>query len=507
VRVLLDTNVLIHREAAMVVRRDIGKLFFWLDKLRCDKCVHPVSLEEIGKHDDPRVRSTFEAKLQSYHLLRTTAPISPEVQQAGANDMTENDRNDTLLVNELFAGRVDLLISEDRGLHNKAVALGIDDRAFTIEAFLEKSIAENPALVDYKVLAVKQVAFGQVDVHSDFFDSFREDYGGEAFDTWFNRKADEPAYVCYEGQDLVAFLYLKVEGTEEYYGDIEPRFEQKRRLKIGTFKVELNGYKLGERFLKIVFDNAIRQKVDEVYVTIFPRTIEQKRLIETFETFGFKKHGTKISTIGEETVYVREMTPAFNADDPKLTFPYVSRSSRAFLVPIYSTYHTSLLPDSILRTESPTDFVEQEPHRNAILKVYVSRSIFRDLRRGDIIVFYRAAGIGGYYKSVVTTLGIVDGVYKNIRDEAHFISLCRRRSVFSDQELRDQWNYRKSSRPFIVGFLYAYSFLRRPTLKELIDNEIIRDIESAPRGFERITDEQFSKILELSKTDLRFIVD
>ncbi|MGP8226018.1 MAG: PIN domain-containing protein [Terracidiphilus sp.] len=503
-RVLLDTNVLIHREAATVVHRDIGKLFFWLDKLKCDKCIHPVSLEEIGKHDDPRVRSTFEAKLQSYHLLKTTAPIPVEVQQAGANDKTENDRNDTLLVNELFANRVDLLISEDRGLHKKAVELGIGDRAFTIEAFLEKSIAENPALVDYKVLAVRQVVFGQVDVHSDFFDSFRADYGGEAFDTWFNRKADEPAYVCYEGQDLVAFLYLKVEGPEEPYGDIEPGFKPKRRLKIGTFRVELNGYRLGERFLKIIFDNALLQKVDEVYVTIFPRTIEQQRLIEILTDFGFKEHGIKINSYGKEAVYIRDMTPRFDTQDPKLTFPYIGRSSRAFIVPIYPEYHTSLLPDSILRTESPAEFVEQEPYRNAIRKVYVCRSIFRDLRKGDTIVFYRT---GGYYKGVVTTLGIVDGVYRQIRDEAQFISLCRKRSVFTDKELSNHWNYRKGDHPFIVGFLYAYSLPKRPTLKELIENGIIRDIDSTPRGFERIKTEQFSKILELSKTDLRFIVD
>jgi hypothetical protein len=148
-------------------------------------------------------------------VLKTTAPTSSDVQEIGATDKTENDRIDTLLVNELYANRVDLLISEDRGLHSKALALGVADRTFTIDAFLEKTIAENPELVDYKVLAVRKVAFGHVDVHSDFFDSFREDYNGAAFDRWFNRKADEPAYVCYEGQDLVAFLYLKVEGPEE----------------------------------------------------------------------------------------------------------------------------------------------------------------------------------------------------------------------------------------------------------------------------------------------------
>jgi hypothetical protein len=44
-------------------------------------------------------------------------------------------------------------------------------------------------------------------------------------------------------------------------------------------------------------------------------------------------------------------------------------------------------------------------------------------------------------------------------------------------------------------------------MKELIDNGIICDVDSAPRGFENITSGQFAKILDLSKTDLRFIVD
>ncbi len=503
-RVLLDTNVLIHREAATVVRRDIGTLFFWLDKLKYEKCVHPLSLQEIGKHQDARVRSSFQTKLQSYHVLKTTAPMAPEVQRLAADDRSSNDRNDTILVNELYADRVDLIISEDRGLHGKALTLGIAHRAFTIDSFLEKVTAENPELVDYKVLSVRRTHFGQVELRSPFFDSFRADYAGTDFDKWFNKKADDPAYVCYEGDTLVAFLYLKVESQDENYADIEPRFTRRRRLKIGTLKVESNGYKLGERFLKIVFDNAIRQRVEEIYVTIFRHTIDQQRLISLLEDFGFKEYGKKINTYGEESVYVRDMTPQFDADDPKMTFPYVSRSSRAFIVPIYPEYHTTLLPDSILKTESPADFVEQEPHRNAIRKVYVSRSIFRSLRRGDTILFYRT---GGYYKGVVTTLGIVDGVYIKIKDETQFIGLCRKRSVFSDKELRDQWNYRKGSRPFIVGFLYAYSLPKRPTLKELIDNGIVRDIESVPRGFEQITQDHLSTILSLSRADPRVIVD
>jgi predicted nucleic acid-binding protein len=174
-RILLDTNILIHREASTVVRRDIGDVFFWLDKLHHEKIAHPVSIAEIEKHRDEKVRNTFRAKLQSYNVLKTSAPISPQAQQFAATDRNENDRNDTIIINEVLAGRVDLLITEDRGVHRKAALLGIADRVFTIEAFLEKVSAENLDLVDYKVLAVKKALFGNIDVAGGFFDSFRTD--------------------------------------------------------------------------------------------------------------------------------------------------------------------------------------------------------------------------------------------------------------------------------------------------------------------------------------------
>jgi len=503
-RVLLDTNILIHREASTVVRRDIGNVFFWLDKLRHEKIAHPISLAEIERHQDEKVRHTFRAKLQSYNILKTTAPPSPQAQQFAATDTSENDRNDTIVINEVFTNRVDLLITEDRGVHTKASLLGIADRVFTIDAFLEKVTAENPTLVDYRVLAVKKTAFGSVDITSGFFDSFRADYGGAAFDKWFARKADETAYVCYEAQDLVAFLYVKIEGPEENYNDIAPIFPPKRRLKIGTLKVEMNGYKLGERFLKIVFDNALRQGVEEIYVTIFRYDPDQERLIRLLQEFGFFEYGTKTSLHGTELVLVRSMTPTFDVAAPALTFPYVSTSTPCYIVPIYPDYHTNLLPDSILRNESPADFVEQLPHRNAIRKVYISRSINRDLHRGDAIVFYRT---GGYYRSVATTVGVVENVYTQIRDAAHFISLCRKRSVFSDEELIKWWDYKKSNRPFIVEFLYAYSFTKRPNMKELIDHGIIRDIDSAPRGFEPLPKDQFRTILQLAQAEPRSFVD
>lgn len=270
-KALLDTNIVIHREASTVVNQDIGTLFKWLDKAKYEKCVHPITVEELQKHDDEKKLNTLNIKLQSYSVLKTIAPLAKEVQTVSTKiDTNANDINDTRLLNEVFQGRVDILISEDKKIHAKAIQLGIQDQVFRIDGFWEKVVSENPDLIDYGVLSVTKKHFGDIDLQDQFFDSFRRDYNG--FDRWFNKKADEIAYVTHKGNRILSFLYVKVEDENENYADLVPMFTPKRRLKIGTFKVLSNGVRLGERFLKISFDNALRCKVDEIYVTIFDKT-------------------------------------------------------------------------------------------------------------------------------------------------------------------------------------------------------------------------------------------
>lgn len=492
-RVLLDTNIIIHREAGKGINPDIGILFHWLDKLKATKCIHPLTITELNKHIDPIVVKTIGIKIAHYSTLKTEAVFEGAVKDLSDQiDNNSNDISDSKLLNEVYNGRVDFLISEDKKIHHKAQRLNIAERVFKIDTFLEKVTAENPDLVDYKVLAVKKQYFGEVTLSDSFFDSFRQDYQG--FDKWFNKKSDEVCYVCYQSDILSAFLFLKIEGEDENYSDISPILSKKRRLKIGTFKVTSNGYKIGERFLKIIFDNAFAQKVQEIYVTIFDRTPEQLRLIALLEDWGFVFHGTKSTPTGTEMVYVKDFDRKLpvNLNNPKLTYPYISRNSSVFLVSIYPDYHTELFPDSILRTESSKDFVDNEPHRNALSKVYISRSWERNLKSGDIIVFYRT---GGRRKGVATTIGVVESLVLNIQDEAHFIALCRKRSVFSDDELKKHWNHKKS-RPFIVNFLYVSSFRKRPNLDWLIENNIVRSIEDAPQGFVKISEGNFRDILK-----------
>lgn len=501
-RILLDTNIVIHREAPRIVIEKIGLLFYWFDKLHFTKYIHPATAEEINRLKDEDRRKTFNIKLSSYTILNVPSALHPNVKKICAPlDFNENDSNDTLLVNEAYNDRVDILITEDKKIKGKARLLGIEHKVFNVEEFLEKVIQENPELLDYKVLPIKQEYFGEIDLNDVFFESLKEDY--VYFEKWFNRKSQETAYICRSGEKILGFLYLKTEGEQEAYNEITPVFTRKKRLKVGTFKTALNRYLLGERFMKIIFDNAIVNEVDEIYVTIFDKRTEQKWLIKLFEEFGFISYGKKQNENGDELVYIRDMKRRFDPQHPKLTFPFISKRSRIFIVPIYPDYHTNLLPDSILKTENPEDFEDNEPFRNAISKVYISRSYRRDLRTGDLIVFYRT---GGLYKAVVTTLGIVESVVTNISSPEEFIKLCRSRSVFSEDELVKEWN-RNKYRPFVVNFLYAYSFPKRINMKRLIELGIIQDVQSAPRGFELLSPKSFELIIQETKTDERFIVD
>jgi len=501
-KALLDTNIVIHRESgSSFINQDIGILFKWLDKAKYTKCIHPLTVQEIQKNSNKQTVKSFYIKMGSYELLPSIAPLSPDLTKISANDKTDNDKIDTALLNELYAERVDILISEDKQIHNKANLLQLADKVYTINSFLERVASENPDLIDYKVLSVRQKLFADINLNDPFFDSFKEDYPG--FEKWFRKKANEKVYVTINKLNnlILSFLFLKREDKDEVYYDIEPIFKPKKRLKIGTFKVVSNGVRLGERFLKIVFDNALANKVEEIYVTIFDKRDEQKRLIELLEDWGFYRWGKKDTG---EFVYIRDFNKSVNEENPKLTFPFISKKSRVFIVPIYPEYHTELFPDSILRTESPLNFEDNEPYRNAIRKVYVSRSFDRNIKRGDTLIFYRT---GGIYKGVISTICIAEDVILNFKDEDDFVNACLKRSVFSEENLRNQWRYNSRNRPFIVSMLYTYSFPKRANLKTLIDNNVISGVDDVPRGFKQISLESFEIILKLTDTDESFIID
>lgn len=55
--------------------------------------------------------------------------------------------------------------------------------------------------------------------------------------------------------------------------DVEPVICANKILKVGTFKIEAHGTKMGEQFIKVIMDYATSENVDVCYVTIYENIV------------------------------------------------------------------------------------------------------------------------------------------------------------------------------------------------------------------------------------------
>lgn len=498
-RALLDTNIIIHRETMQATNYSIGKLYYWLDKLHYEKLLHPYTLAELRKADNVRQQQLYDARLSAYTHMQCVARQTDEfVSLLAEAPKTENDKIDNQLLYEVYCGRADILITEDRRMRSKAERLGIADKVLSINAFISKASADYPALVEYKALNVKKELMGNIDVKDPFFDTFRPAY--KDFEKWFARKSDEEAYICRSDKnDIIGFLYLKTEDESENYSNITPTFTPKRRLKVGTFKVEASGFRLGERFVKIIFDNAIARNLDEIYVTLFKDRDELKRLYDLLIRWGFYEYGTKEINGQQEIVLVKKLGAYDTANSVMANFPNLNKNSAKMILPIMSQYHTSLFPDSKLNTE--LDYIGNIPHRYALQKVYITWTFERNLKPGDLLLFYRMGdNYPKKYSSVITTVGVIDQVVDSFASEEEFLSYCQNRSVFKTDELKRFWAQHRYNLK-VLKFVYVKSLTKRITLDYLQQHGIVEPGQG-PRPFTRITDAQFSMILHDSETTL-----
>jgi hypothetical protein len=349
-------------------------------------------------------------------------------------------------------------------------------------------------MMDNNILAKP---FHQIDLSDPFFDSLKASYG--EFEDWFRRKSNEIAYVMEDQGRLVAFLYLKIE--EEAVTDIEPILPPARRVKIGTFKINAHGTKLGERFIKRVFDHAIRNGASEVYVTVFR---EHTPLINLFARYGFTEVATKSTNNGVELVMLKRFSSM--TGDIRLDYPIIdARTAKKYVLAIYPQYHTNLFPDSILNNES-FDVLSDVSHTNSIHKVYICFMDLSALQCGDVVVIYRTKDDKGpaEHRSVATSVCVVE----EIRDRDSFssameyIEYCEPHSVFKRTELLE-W-YQTKKRLYVLKLTYNAALSKRLTRGILIEEVgLSRNIYW---GFFELSDTQFQSIMERGGVDESVII-
>lgn len=491
--VLLDTNIVIKRESSKGVSFEVAKLFNWFGNKNIKTFVHPLTKKELEGYKDETVKATILTKLNSYDFLPSFA-TDVDAYFNSVISRYSSDKNgqvDNALIREVYNDNVGLLLTDDNLILKKAEELYIRDRVLTsaeLLAFFEKNYPQN---IEYKMLAVKLKNFDEVDLNSEFFDTLREDYEGRKFDNWFKRKGKEKAYVFEEKNELKGFLYVKVEfPNEPDYLKVTPNLSPKKRLKVGTFKIKRTGFRLGERFLKIIFDNARNYGVDEIYVTLFEdKRDDVKALQKLMEQWGFKKYGYKDNG---ETVLVKSMEKYDILQDPKYNYPLLKNNIQYFFLPIYPEYHTDLFPDMILRNENMHLYQENIAHRYAIEKIYLTGSPNIAAKPGDVVLIYRTGErYPKKYSSVVSGIAIIQEIHptKNVKE---CIEICKNRSIFSEDEIRKQ----HCRRPTVVKLLDYIPFKNKVKNYQLFDYGIIQG-GTGPRSFATVSKEHIEIIYKL----------
>ncbi len=343
------------------------------------------------------------------------------------------------------------------------------------------------------------VEFQQVDLSDTFFDSLKVDYA--EFESWFAKKAHNRAYIHRTPQGkLDGFLYLKRE--DDAVDDIKPQLGPKNRLKVGTFKIDAHGTKLGERFVKKIFDHAVYEGSEEIYVTVFEK---HAQLISLLVRYGFKEFGTKTTANGTELVLLKDLK--WEGSDLDANYPLVSLRGHSYLMSLHPKWHTRLLPDSILANERE-DIIKDVSHANSIHKVYLTAMRGVDsLRRGDVLLIYRTSDQQGsaHYRSVATSVCVVEE-YRHIssfESEEAFVKYCAPYSVFTLAELKDF--YRSRRFPFVIRFTYNVALKKRPTRKRLIQEVGLGADQYW--GFFQLNKSQLLSILRIGEVNESLIVD
>ena len=123
-RVLLDTNIVIHRENKRISNYSIGHLFRWLDRLKYDKVIHQYTIGEIGKYRDPETQEVLSVKLEAYNVIKTVIQPDPGfLNIIGSAGKDENDYVDNCLLYEVYRNRVDYLITEDKAIKGSPIPI------------------------------------------------------------------------------------------------------------------------------------------------------------------------------------------------------------------------------------------------------------------------------------------------------------------------------------------------------------------------------------------------
>jgi predicted nucleic acid-binding protein len=504
-RILLDTNIFIYREDDELLSDNIQELSKILSQKNSEVLIHPSSLEDVKRDRDERRRHVMLSKIHAYPILDNPPDPNKNIEYTNKVGVAASIHGqiDNKILYSVYKDAVDFLITEDRGIHKKARDLNINDRVLLIDdavrifedIYKEVQVVTPPALHEDYVY--------NLDLSDPIFDSLKEEYHPE-FEDWFKKISKEPrkCWVHYrENGKIGALLIYKSE--DDSISDTTPKFAKERRLKICTFKVTHVGQKIGELFIKLSVDFALKNNLSEIYLTHF--TQEEDRLVELITEYGFHKVGVKdkVGVNGKvEEVFIKKLiidsqgSKSLNPIDVTREFYpsfYDGAKVKKFIVPIYPEYHIKLFTDFPKRQQTLTELAEFVVEGNTIKKAYISHSRIRQISPGDLVIFYRSKDM-----KKITSIGVVDDIYLDVENTEDIIKIVLKRTVYSREELEEM------RKPVMIILFRHHFHLNNPLdLGDLID---IGVLSGPPQSITEISHEKYIKIRDKGRINERYTV-
>lgn len=497
-RILIDTNILIHLEDHKVVNDTFAKFYQLAHSNKCDLYYHPACLHDIRKDKDSTRQSITLSKLNKYTPMPNPAIPAAEF-AALVGEKNDNDQIDNTQLFQVYKGYVDYFITEDQGIHQKAGKINLNDKVLLVVKAL-RLLQEKYTLIIPQHPLIQKCSTREIEseLSDDFFNSLREGYDG--FDTWFIEKCAKQNRYCYllrvDNKISAILIFHREKNIDHQLLGINNDV-----MKMCTLKVAetVFGYRLGELFLNKMFDMCIRNKINHLYLTVFPQHIH---LIDLLEKYGFVKEEFKNKDGKYELRMIKSLIKANYKSSPQSikAHPFYSDGAEfnKFVIPIAPKYYNTLFKDGIFRQQNLFDSTSEalnEIEGNTISKAYLCKSKRKNMKPGDLLFFYGSKNI-----NCIEPVGVLDEVIYT-KDIDEIKRLVKRKTVYSDADLEEMVDGRKAVTVIIFRLIY---YLEQP-----IKRQMIRNLESYSNNFQTITtltEKDYTNLKKSNYFDERFII-
>ncbi|MXW41268.1 MAG: GNAT family N-acetyltransferase, partial [Synechococcus sp. SB0668_bin_15] len=283
---LIDTNILIDLEDHQVIEEAYASFARLAASYNISVFVHEVAKDDIARDNDTQRRKISLSKIDKYQILDKYRDLQRSELEADFGSLKkDNDVIDATLLHALKRNVVDFLVTEDKGLHDRAQKSSLElGRRVLFIADATELLRQTYEPQSVPIRDIEEVKAHTIDHKQSFFNSLRDNYPD--FDEWWENKCvrrHRPCWAVYDNNELAGLVVWK----EEAGNDTDAVTKVERILKICTFKVSegKRGMKLGELLLKQVFWYVQKNKYNLAYLTTYPH---QGSLRNLLEFYGFR---------------------------------------------------------------------------------------------------------------------------------------------------------------------------------------------------------------------------